>query len=81
LEAIDDHGRAWSFVETLKEKNAEIERLKSELRRLQYNDEVSKNLITKLADALESLGSVYSEESWKEEAALIQRARKAINVS
>ena len=40
LEAVDDHGRALSFMETLKTKDAEIQRLKS--------------LVTELCQALES---------------------------
>ena len=40
LEAVDDHGRALSFMETLKAKDAEIQRLKA--------------LITELADTLDN---------------------------
>ena len=32
LEAIDDHGRALSFIETLREKDAEIALLKEQLK-------------------------------------------------
>lgn len=63
LNAIDDHGRALSFIETLKDAEAAIQRQDNAIIEKDAEIERLKQLITELADALRSLSRGEDVES------------------
>ncbi len=74
LDAIDDHGRALSFVETLNAQKAEIVRLKEENAHFEWRDKDKNKLITELADALFDIAPDPLDDCF---GSLIDRAREA----
>jgi hypothetical protein len=85
LEAIDDHGRAGSFVEALKARDAEIERLKEEngallftYQQLETEWYAQQKIITELTDGLQSVIR-FDSPNWPVVMELINRAREAGN--
>jgi hypothetical protein len=85
LEAIDDHGRAGSFVEALKARDAEIERWKEEVLEAREAENgallfAQQKLITELTDALQSLIR-FNSPNWPAVVELINRAREATTSS
>ena len=66
-----------ALTERLEEKDAEIERLKSELVKAFSEVTYQRTLITELADRLEKIDHNWPNEDYGIDAELIQRAREA----
>jgi hypothetical protein len=81
LEAIDDHGRALSFVETLKEKDAELVWHKQEVEAKDIAITLFKNLIAELADALDGWTKGKHGPTAQKQRELSKRARAAVSSS